>query len=369
VVDYYEVLGVSRQASTEEIKKAYRRLARQLHPDVNGGDKSAEERFKLVTEAYDVLSDPDKRRQYDLGGSTGFHGDSPFDPFGPNFGDIFQTIFGDRFGAGPTVGPRHGEDIETEVRLSFEEAVFGTEKEISLKMPAACTSCGGSGAKSGTSPKVCSQCQGSGTVRRVTQSFLGRMVTQVVCNACGGSGQVISSPCPDCRGEGRRVAERRFSIEIPAGADNGLVLRLTGKGAAGPRGGQPGNLFVHVVVASSDRFVREGNDLIAKVKISPAQAVLGSNVLFETLDGEEVVQVRPGTQPGDIIRLKGKGVPILSSRGRSRGDLLIEVVLEVPSQLSPEEEELWRKLAELRGDEVLSRQEHGLLSKLKSAFK
>ncbi len=370
MTDYYEVLGVSKHASADEIKRAYRRLARELHPDVNGGDRTAEERFKLVTEAYDTLSDPEKRRSYDTYGTRSPQGD-PFGagPFAPNFSDIFQTVFGGGFGGQTSSGPRRGEDIETEVRLTFEEAVFGTEKEISMKMPTTCQTCGGSGAKAGTSPKVCNQCQGAGTVRKVAQSFLGRMVTAVTCDACYGEGRVIADPCPDCRGEGRRTTERRFSIEVPAGADNGLVLRLTGRGAAAPRGGQPGSLYVHVLVAPSERFHRDGNNLLANVHVSAVQAALGAVVDFATLDGSESIEIHPGTQPNTEIRLKGRGVPILSGRGRGRGDLVLSVQVDVPGVLSVEEETLWRQLAELRGESVLDSQEHGLFSKLKSAFK
>jgi molecular chaperone DnaJ len=372
VVDYYEVLGVSRSASTDEIKRAYRRLARQLHPDVNGGDRAAEERFKLVTEAYDVLSDPEKRRNYDRTGSAQggpFGPQDPFagGPFGPDFSDLFQTVFGG-FG-GPTQGAqRRGEDVETEVHLTFEEAVFGAQKEIALRMPAVCQTCQGTGARPGTQPRVCSQCQGTGAVRRITQSFLGRMVTTSTCDVCRGEGTVIAEPCPDCRGEGRRTQERRFVVEVPPGADNGLVLKLSGKGAAAPRGGQPGTLYVHVVVEPSDRFERHGNDLYTRVRISAPQAVLGTRLELETLDGPETIEVPPGTQPGWVTRVRGKGVPALSGR-RGRGDLIVEVVVELPQELSPEEEELWRRLAELRGDAVGDHHDQSLLSKLRSAFK
>jgi molecular chaperone DnaJ len=371
VVDYYEVLGVSRSASTEEIKRAYRRLARQLHPDVNGGDRAAEERFKLVTEAYDVLSDPEKRRAYDRTGSASAAG-SPFgqdpfaSPFGPDFSDLFQTVFGG-FGASQS-SPRRGEDVETEVHLTFEEAVFGTQKEIALRMPATCQTCQGTGAKAGTQPRVCGQCQGTGAVRRITQSFLGRMVTTTTCDVCRGEGTVIAEPCPDCRGEGRRTEQRRFVVDVPPGADNGLVLKLSGKGAAAPRGGQPGTLYVHVVVEPSDRFVREGNDLYTTVHISAPQAVLGARVELETLDGTEVLEIPPGTQPGWSTRIRGRGVPALTGR-RGRGDLVVEIAVDVPTELTEEEEELWRRLAQLRGDEVAEHHEQSLLSKLRSAFK
>lgn len=372
MVDYYEVLGVSRTASSEEIKRAYRRLARQLHPDVNGGDRGAEERFKLVTEAYDVLSDPDKRRTYDRTGSVQggpFGPGDPFGggPFGPDFSDLFQTVFGG-FAQQPQGAQRRGEDIETEVRLTFEEAVFGAQKEISLRMPAVCGTCQGTGARPGTQPRVCSQCQGTGAVRRITQSFLGRMVTTATCDVCRGEGTVIADPCPDCRGEGRRTQERRFVVDVPPGADNGLVLKLSGKGPAAPRGGQPGTLYVHVLVEPSDRFERRGNDLVTRVQISAPQAALGTKLELETLDGLEVIEIPAGTQPGWATRVRGRGVPALSGR-RGRGDLIVEVRVEIPTELSAEEDELWRRLAAVRGELVNDHHDQSLLSKLRSAFK
>jgi molecular chaperone DnaJ len=373
VVDYYEVLGVARSASADDIKRSYRKLARQLHPDVNGGDKDAENRFKLVTEAYDTLSDPDKRRQYDLYGSSSGAGGDPFGgaggPFQPNFSDIFQTVFGQGFGTQETPGPRRGEDMETAVNLTFEEAVFGCQKEISLKMPTTCPTCSGSGARPGTSATVCAQCQGSGSVKRVTQSFLGRMVTTMTCDVCHGEGKVVRDLCSDCRGEGRKTLERHFTIEVPPGADNGLVLRLTGKGAAAPRGGQPGSLYVHVNAASSDRFERQGNDLWMRLPISYVQASLGARINFESLDGTETIEIAPGTQPGSALHIKGKGVPVLSGRGRGRGDLIVAMDVQMPDELSEEEEGLLRQLAELRGEQVLEHHEHSIFSKLKSAFK
>ena len=373
MVDYYEVLGVARSASADDIKRSYRKLARQLHPDVNGGDKEAENRFKLVTEAYDTLSDPDKRRQYDLYGSSSGAGGDPFGgaggPFQPNFSDIFQTVFGQGFGTQETAGPRRGEDMETAVNLTFEEAVFGCQKEISLKMPTTCPTCSGSGARPGTSATVCAQCQGSGSVKRVTQSFLGRMVTTMTCDVCHGEGKVVRDLCSDCRGEGRKTLERHFTIELPPGADNGLVLRLTGKGAAAPRGGQPGSLYVHVNAASSDRFERQGNDLWMRLPISYVQASLGARINFESLDGTETIEIAPGTQPGSTLHIKGKGVPVLSGRGRGRGDLIVAMDVKMPDELSEEEEGLLRQLAELRGEQVLEHHEHSIFSKLKSAFK
>ena len=259
--------------------------------------------------------------------------------------------------------------METAVNLTFEEAVFGCQKEISLKMPTTCPTCSGSGARPGTSATVCAQCQGSGSVKRVTQSFLGRMVTTMTCDVCHGEGKVVSDLCSDCRGEGRKTLERHFTIEVPPGADNGLVLRLTGKGAAAPRGGQPGSLYVHVNAASSDRFERQGNDLWMRLPISYVQASLGARINFDSLDGTETIEIAPGTQPGSTLHIKGKGVPVLSGRGRGRGDLIVAMDVQMPDELTEEEEGLLRQLAELRGEQVLEHHEHSIFSKLKSAFK
>lgn len=376
--DYYELLGVSRNASAEELKRAYRRLARELHPDTNA-DPSAEERFKEVGLAYEVLSDPARRRRYDQVGPEGAARGAGGDPFagfggGGGLGDIFDAFFGAGAGGGgpfggggrAQAGPPPGADMEMAVQITFEEAVFGVAKEVSLRSPVRCSTCEGSGARPGTSPVTCSECDGAGQVRRVRQSILGQMVTAGPCPRCGGAGQTVPDPCADCRGEGRRTEERAYTVDIPAGVDQGNTLRLSGRGAAGPRGGPNGDLYVHVRVTPSQRFTRDGLDLIHELHLPMTQAALGVHVAFETLDGEEDLVVPAGTQTGRVFRLRGRGVPRVD--GRARGDLLVEVVVDTPTDLERDEEELLRRLADLRGEEVAPA-DTGFLSRIRSAFK
>ncbi|MDA8261392.1 MAG: molecular chaperone DnaJ [Actinomycetota bacterium] len=372
-VDYYEILGVARDATDEEIKKAYRKLARELHPDANGGDKESEERFKLVTTAYETLRDPEKRRVYDaygVGGMGGMGG-GPGDIFGGAgpFGDIFESMFGAAFGNGYRTsrgGTQRGEDMEATVTLSFEEAVFGAQKEVSIRVPTTCSTCGGNGSKPGTTPSICPICQGSGSVKRVAQTILGRMMTTAVCDRCGGAGQIISTPCPDCRGDGRRTLDRSYTVEVPAGVDDGTTLHLTGKGAAGSRGAMPGDLYIHLNVRPDPRFTRSHDEIHSTVHVSYVQAALGVQMQVETLDGPEELTIPGGTQSGRRFVLKGKGVPHLRARGR--GDQVVTVVVDVPTELDAEEERLLRELAALRGEEV-ALHEAGLFSKIKSAFR
>lgn len=372
MADYYELLGVSRNASEDEIKKAYRKLARELHPDTNGGDPESAERFKEVTVAYETLGDPEKRRQYDMYGEAGARGQGG-DFFSSNFGDIFENFFGQAFGGGfggqsdPTRSSRHGEDFETSLTLTFEESIFGAKKNISIRLPVTCKSCGGSGSKAGTSPSVCKACGGSGQVRRVTQTLLGRMMTASTCDHCYGDGKIITTPCPDCRGEGRKTEERSYVLDIQPGLEDGSTLRLPGKGPAGPRGSYPGNLYVHIRVEPSERFKRDGQDLKAVMPISISQATLGSKLEFESVDEVLEISVPQGTQSGKVVRFKGKGVPSYSGRGR--GDLLVELVVTTRKDLSEEEIALYARLAEIRGEKILDPHEHGLFSKLKSAFR
>jgi molecular chaperone DnaJ len=378
--DFYELLGVSRRATTDEIKRAYLRLAKELHPDANPGDAHAEERFKLVNLAYETLSDPEKRRQYDMFGvgavrgsgaaGTGAGGD-PFGGFGSagGFGDLFDAFFGASGMAsqGRTrTGPRKGEDAEVTVVLDFAEAVFGVHHEISVRLPQTCQTCNGSGARPGTTPMSCSNCGGTGEVRRVRQSLLGQMMTSTPCPRCSGTGEEIPSPCPDCRGEGRRREEKTLVVDVPAGVDEGSTLRLPGRGAGGLRGGPAGDLYVHLRVRPHAILTRRGADLLAVLHIAMTQAALGVSVPFETLDGSEDIDVPAGTQSGREIRLRGRGVPHL--QGRGRGDLLVTIVVDTPEGLNKEQDELMRRLAELRGESV-SAPEHGLMSKLRGAFK
>jgi molecular chaperone DnaJ len=375
VADLYEVLEVEQGASAEDIKRAYRRLAREHHPDANPDDPGAEGRFKDVARAYEVLSDPERRRRYDLfgdDGGAGRGGQPGGDPFaGAGLGDLFDAFFGggSPFGGGGRSdrrsGPPRGADVEVVLDLDLEDVVFGVEHEVTVKLPVPCDECEATGAALGTSVDTCGECGGAGQVRRVRQSMLGQMVTAAVCPRCGGMGQVVPSPCPRCRGEGRVTEERTYTVEVPAGVDTGSTLRLTGRGAVGPRGGPTGDLYAHVRVRSHGRFGRDGDHLVARLAITPTQAALGVHITYDTLEGPEDLVVPSGTQSGRVFRLKGRGVPRL--KGRGRGDLLVEAVVETPTELSSEEEDLWRRLAELRGDEVAPAA-GGLLGRIRSAF-
>ena len=374
--DYYELLGVPPDASDDDLKRAYRRLARELHPDARPGDAAAEERFKEVTLAYETLRDRERRRRYDLFGpdaiqGAGPGGGDPFTGFGGGLGDIFEAFFG---GASPFAGAGagrrgstqlRGADAELAVELSFEEAVFGAQREVQVRIASLCETCAGSGARAGTTPTRCRQCQGTGELRRVRQSILGQMVTSTVCTRCGGTGEEISSPCPDCRGEGRTVGERTYTVDVPAGVDDGSTLRLTGRGSAGPRGGPPGDLYVHLRVLRHPRFTRRGYDVIHTLHLPMTQAAVGVHLPFETLDGAEDLVVPAGTQTGRVFRLRGRGVPHV--QGRGRGDLLVEVVVETPTGLDKAQEELMRQLAAERDEEVAP-PESKRFSRIRSAF-
>jgi molecular chaperone DnaJ len=367
--DFYALLGVSRNATDAEIKSAYRRLARELHPDANPDDAEAHERFKEVSMAYEVLSDPEKRRRYDTFGAAGVGGAggprSAEDFFGAGLGDIFEQFFGSGFGTSRSNGPVRGADAEALVDLTFEEAVFGADKEVTLRLPVICTTCQGSGAADGTAPTNCPQCGGTGEVRRVRQSILGQMVTTGRCNQCGGMGTVIASPCKDCRGDGRRMEERVEVVTVPAGIDHGQTLRSPGRGAAGPRGGPAGDLYLHARVAPHAHFERDGIDIHTELHIPMTQAALGAQVEVQTLEGPEEIPVAPGTQSGEVLRLRGRGVPHTSGRGR--GDLHIHLAVDTPTDLTAETDQLLRKLAELRGEKV-NDAPSGLFNRIKSAF-
>jgi molecular chaperone DnaJ len=369
---FYDLLGVGRDATPEEIKRAYRQAAREHHPDANDGDARAEARFKEISVAYEVLSDPEKRRQYDLYGEAAVGG-AGADPFGgAGFSDIFDAFFGGSspFGGGgarrgPT-GPPRGADLEQTVDVEFTEAVFGVQKDITVRTAVPCGVCEATGAAPGTTPQSCPECAGTGQVRRVRQSILGQMVTAAPCTRCNGIGQIIPEPCGACDGEGRKVDDRTYTVDVPAGVDTGSTLRLSGRGAVGPRGGAAGDLYVHLRVQPDERFVRDGDDLTAVVTLTPAQAALGTEVAFETLDGIEDLRIPAGTQSGDVLRLRGHGVPHV--RGRGRGDLRVRYVVHTPTELSDEEEELYRRLAEVRGDAV-SAPRSGVVGRIREAFK
>ena len=362
---------MTRESSADEIKRSYRRLARELHPDANPDDPAAEAQFKEVAQAYETLSDPERRARYDRFGDDGEMG-NPFGGFsGGGLGDIFEAFFsgGGPFGGGgrePAGGPPSGPDLEAQITLSFEEAVFGTQAPISVRTAVTCHDCTGTGAAPGTHAITCPDCGGAGQVRRVRQSILGQMVTAGPCPRCQTLGTIVTTPCPACSGEGRVVEEQTYTVEIPAGIEDNRAVRLTGRGAVGPRGGRPGDLYIHVHVRPHDRFERHGNDLLHELHISYTQASLGCVIAFETLDGGEDLVIDRGTQTGKMLPLRGRGVPFV--QGRGRGDLLVRVFVDTPVRLSAEEENLLRQLAALRGDEVAPAEE-GFLAKIRSAFK
>jgi len=363
--DYYELLGVDRRATEDELKRAYRQLANTLHPDKNGGDPESEARFKEVTLAYETLRDPERRRRYDMFGPNeqGGAGPSMGDVFGSGLGDLFESFFGGQRFTGRPSGPRRGEEIEVVVDLAFEEAVFGVSKPVEFRGLVACPDCGGSGATPGTSVSSCPDCGGQGQLRRVRQSILGQVVTSSPCPRCRGEGEIVASPCPACRGEGRRSENRSVVVEVPAGVDDGSTLRITSAGAPAPRGGVPGDLYVHLRVAPHESFQRAGNDLVTVLHLPLTQAALGADVVIETLDGAETVTIPPGTQTGKVFRLRARGVPHV--RGRGRGDLHAQVVVDTPVELTKEEEHLLRELAAKRGEQV-AREESGFFSRIRS---
>lgn len=366
--DYYALLGVDPGCTPEELKKAYRARARELHPDAHPDDPESEARFKEVAIAYEVLSDPEKRARYDRFGPDGVNGGAGGDPFGfsGGFGDIFSQIFGGGMGASRPSGPPAGADLEVTARLSFADAVFGAKVPVEVRTAVPCSDCEATGSAGGAEPAVCPDCHGSGQVRRVRQSLLGQMVTAGACGRCGGWGRVIEHPCPACDSEGRVVTEKTYTVDVPPGVDSGSTLRLSGLGAVGPRGGAFGDLYVHVAVTPDDRFTREGEDLHLSLPVGYAQAALGASIEVETMDDTEIVRIDKGTQPGTVIRLRGLGVPRLGGRGR--GDLLVTVEVEVPDDLDAEQADLLRRLAELRGED-LDERGGGLFGRVKSAFK
>jgi len=350
--DYYQVLGVSRQADASELKRAYRKLALELHPDRNLGDKESEARFKEASEAYQVLSDPEKRALYDRYGHEGPRGGgfgggfSSVNDIFSAFSDIFGDLFGGGFGGGAGRGPGRGADIETQVQLTLAEVATGAKREVKLKKRAVCQDCAGSGAAPGTSREACPQCRGRGQVVHA-QGFL---MISTTCPLCRGEGSVARKPCPSCSGSGLRVVEESLQINVPQGVEDGSTLRLAERGEGVPGGGRPGNLYVHIRVAEDPRFERDGADLHTEVAISFPQAALGTAVKSQSLEGEVDVAIAPGTQPGATVVLRGQGLPRLQERGR--GDLIVHLKLVVPASLSPEQEEALRAYAAAGGEKV-----------------
>ena len=368
--DYYEVLGVSRGASESELKSAFRNLARQYHPDVSDAP-DAEEKFKEINEAFGVLSDADKRAAYDRFGHQGVRGPNG----GPGFETVdfsdFADIFGDMFGFGgrsraaSRTAPRRGADLQYQVVISFKEAVFGTEKEIEVTKDERCETCGGDGAKPGTSPKTCPECQGRGEVRQTRQTLLGSMVQVTTCPVCGGKGKVIKDHCPTCGGPGRIRKTRRKKVTIPAGVDDGTRIRLAGEGQPGQNNGPSGDLYLLVRARPHKYFRRRDDDILLDLNINVAQATLGAEVKVPTVDGDVKLKIPTGTQPGKIIRMRGKGVPHLHRD--TRGDQLVIVNVTIPKSLKQEERELFEKLADQMDSEVLP-QERGFLDRLKNVL-
>lgn len=359
--DYYEVLGISKDADDAAIKKAYRALAKKYHPDMNPGDKEAEKKFKEASEAYAVLSDADKRRQYDQfghaafeGGAGGAGGFGGFDFSGADFSDIFGDIFGDLFGGGRRSarggnGPMKGANIRKSIRITFEEAVFGCEKEIDLIFKDPCEDCHGTGAKPGTSPETCSKCGGRGQVVYTSQSFFGTVQNVQTCPNCGGSGKVIKEKCPKCSGTGYNANKKRIKVSIPAGIDNGQSVRIRDKGEPGINGGPRGDLLVEVNVSHHPVFQRQDVHIFSTVPISFAVAALGGDIRIKTVDGDVIYTVKPGTKTDAKVRLKGKGVPSLRN-SQVRGDHYVTLVIQTPERLSSEAKEALRKFDELTGN-------------------
>lgn len=359
--DYYEVLGVDKNADDAAIKKAYRALAKKYHPDVNPGDANAEKMFKEASEAYAVLSDPDKKRQYDQFGHAAFDGGAGggaggFDFSGTDFGDIFGDIFGDFFGGGRSRsggsynnGPQKGANLRTSVRIAFEEAVFGCKKEIELTVKENCKTCNGSGAKPGTSPETCSRCGGKGQVVFTQQSFFGTVRNVQACPDCQGKGKVIKEKCNDCHGTGYIPMKKRYSVDIPAGIDNGQSTRMPGLGEPGINGGPRGDVLIEVIVGRHPIFQRQDFDIYSTVPVSFAVAALGGEILIDTVDGKVIYDVKAGTQTDTRVRLRGKGVP--SWRNKDvRGDHYVTLVIQVPDKLSHEAKELLRQFDEVTGN-------------------
>ena len=361
--DYYEVLGVDKNADDAALKKAYRALAKKYHPDMNPGDKEAEKKFKEASEAYAVLSDPEKRRQYDQfghaafdGGAGGAGGFGGFDFNGADFGDIFGDIFGDLFGgrrgsAGARSGPMKGANLRTSVRITFEEAVFGTEKEIELTVKEECKTCHGTGAKPGTSPETCPKCGGKGQVVFTQLSFFGTVRNVQACPDCGGTGKIIKEKCTDCHGSGFVPMKKRFAVTIPAGIDNGQCKRLAGQGEPGINGGPRGDVLVEVIVGQHPIFQRQDTNIYSTVPVSFAVAALGGEVVIDTVDGKVIYDVKAGTQTDTRVRLKGKGVPSLRNKDL-RGDHYVTLVVQTPEHLSAEAKELLRKFDEATEDSL-----------------
>jgi molecular chaperone DnaJ len=370
MADYYGALGVPRDASADEIKKAYRKLARELHPDVNP-DPATQERFKEVTAAYEVLSDPNKRQMYDLGGDPLQPGGGGGNPFGSGasfgFGDIMDAFFGQGQARGPRSRVQRGQDALIRLEISLADAAFGVTRELTLDTAVTCGRCRGEGAAPGSSPVTCDICNGRGEIQSVQRSFLGQVMTSRPCNQCRGFGTVIPSPCPECSGEGRVRSRRTLKVKIPAGVDTGTRIQLSGEGEVGPGGGPPGDLYVEIIEVEHPVFTRRGDDLHRTLTVPMTAAALGTSVEIETLDGPHQLKIRPGTQSGHVEQISARGVPHL--RGSGRGHLYVHIEVQTPTRLDEEQKRLLRELAGLRDEEQIEDttggESEGFLSKFR----
>ncbi|QZY56541.1 molecular chaperone DnaJ [Crassaminicella profunda] len=371
--DYYEVLGVDKGADEQTIKRAYRKMAMKYHPDRNPGDTQAEEKFKEANEAYEILSDQNKRARYDQFGHAGvdgnaqggFGGASGFGGFEDIFGDIFDMFGGGFSSSRRKAGPKKGDDLKYELPISFEEAAFGVEKEITIKRHENCSTCNGTGAKPGTSKKTCSKCNGTGEVRYATRTPLGQFVNVKPCDACNGEGHIIEKPCEKCHGTGKELKQKKIQIKVPAGVDTGSVIPLRGEGEPGEKGGPSGDLYIVLRVRPHGIFKRDGNDVICEIPITFVQATLGDELVVPTLDGKIKYNIAEGTQSGTIFRIKGKGIPSL--RGYGRGDLYVKVIVEVPKKLNEKQKELLKQFADIMGEDV-HEQRKSFFHKVKEVF-
>ena len=379
--DYYEVLGVSKTATQDELKKAYRKLARKYHPDLNKDNEEAAEKFKECNEAYSVLSDDQKRAQYDqfghaafenggMGGGGGFGGAGGFGGFGGSgMEDIFDMFFGGQGGRGGSrakTGPQRGADLRFDLEITFEEAAFGLEKEINLYRDETCDHCHGEGAEPGSKVESCPECNGTGYVRFTQNTMFGQMVNERPCSRCKGEGKIISEPCKECRGKGTVKRNKKLKVKIPAGVDNGSRLRVSGEGEAGAKGGPNGDLYVYLYVKPHKFFERDGTTVLCEVPINIVQATLGADIKVPTLDGQVTMKVPEGTQPGKVLRLNGKGIPSL--RGGSRGDQLVRIKVVVPTKLSDKQKDALRKFADISKDNI-NPEEKSFMDKVKDFFK
>lgn len=368
--DYYEILNISKDASQDEIKSSFRRLAKKYHPDLNPNDKEAEQRFKEVNEAYEVLGNPEKRKRYDTFGPEGVNGQAGYGQGFGGFGDIFDDIFdifGDGFGntSSKRRGPVRGADLRYDLVLEFEEAVFGVEKEIQVRKSETCGTCDGTGVKPGSSKKTCDKCNGSGEIRYAQQTPFGQFVRVATCDKCGGSGEIIEEKCDTCSGTGKEIKTKKIKIKVPAGVDTGSIISVKGEGEAGDRGGPPGDLFIYVNVREHSIFNRKGNDIYFTMPISFTDAALGAEIEIPTLEGEESYTIPEGTQTGTKFRLKNRGVP--NVRGVGKGDLYFIVKVKVPKKLTEKQKELLREFAKETG-EIHKESKKGFFNKVKDAF-